>query len=155
MPAVDAGVGFRRGVRVILALAVSVQPVRPQACPSRCSGSTYGQQRLPPLPGGSLPFQKRVMPDEPEAIGDHTFMLHNLLSPAECKATIRAAEASSFSPERIYFGYRRDEPAVSSRSVQRFEDPALSSALAARIQVRHRSPSILSHGYESHCAPRC
>lgn len=59
-----------------------------------------------------------------------------MLTDGECAALINVTERSStFTPERIYFGYgyRADDPAVSSRDVVRFWDDALAATLLERL----------------------
>ena len=105
-------------------------------CSARCADNAnryaeLGVESYEPA-WSSVPLEAGHTPPPLEQIGDHTFLVHDLLTPAESAAIIAAAErAGSFEDERINFGWGR----VSHRDVLRFEDGALTSTLARRLQT--------------------
>lgn len=115
-------------------LALSLLTVGTHTCPSRCTDnvprSAFDSEIIQlPTP---LPLDQSHAPDAVEPIGEHTYVVHGLLSPAESDAVIAAAEATgAFEPETIEFGLGRGH---SSRDVLRFEDRALTATLARRLQ---------------------
>lgn len=113
-----------------------------EACPSRCPRYSLPPPLVapPPSPIAHVRFDSPVNPAPPQSVGTHTFELSSLLTPAECAAIISATENSTYSQERIYFGYgyRATDSTSSRRDVLRFWDDNLAAALAARLH--HRLP---------------
>lgn len=110
-----------------------------ETCPQHCSAERD------PLPSLSLPVLFSAGHDLPQLqqIGDHTFLVHGILTPAECDAIIRAAERMHFTPEHTIFGYFQNaydsvpcttKTCISSREVLRIDDATLSTVLAARMR---------------------